>query len=313
MWARYFSVAKDFDGVQKTKGHATREDVHNGVTTEWERKGNNHADHFAKEGAKMHTNTELMVAADTAMKSIHEQNIKWVVKSHKALQANAGKKEPDAEAPERKKAKRMGRFAMASGESWRTLRKRKLTETLKASALIGDAGASFFREHHLRSARIDERGREQEVIIYCERCGAYFWRKTSQLHRVCRPGSTQGLRQQLSRIRRGLSPFAGTTTVRINTNQVLSAPQAAMLVTQLEEQANEYDARQQPRKRLREMLDRTPGVHITDEYSKCGVLLHRYGLRLDQVTRICEEVGDARKGAKRRRLAGKQKGRGALS
>ena len=95
---------------------------------------------------------------------------------------------------------------------------------------------------------------------------------------------------------------------------MLSATQSVMLVEKLGGLAHEYEQRQAPKRRLREMMMTTEGALGTfqDHYGKRQCLLEQHGLNLEQVTRISAEVHDARLGAKRRRLSIKQSGKGAL-
>ena len=281
-------------------------------STEWERKGNNHADHYAKLGAAMHSHSELAMQATGAMRSIHEQSIKWVVRSHISLQAAKVRAQKEDESKE-KKRKKAGAFARTQQESWRAAKRRRLAEALRDNVAKGDAEASAYKEHHLRRATLDERGREHEEIIYCERCGAYAWKKTQQLHRLCRPALKGGLKDQRSRIMRGLCPWM-SEKVRIHKHSVLAPPVAAMLVERLETLATEFDERQRPRARMREMLHAESTTGFEEQYGQREEILPQYGLQLADVSRIGDELAEARIGAaKRRKLLGKQPGTGSLA
>ncbi len=76
LWARVWG---SFDALtaHKTKAHATAEDVHRGISTDWERKGNAHADHFAKEGAKLHGLSEDIELEYRALSSLAFQAARW--------------------------------------------------------------------------------------------------------------------------------------------------------------------------------------------------------------------------------------------
>jgi len=51
VWAKVDDLGNEGIKIAKTKGHATKADVEAGRATEWHQKGNDHADHYAKQGS----------------------------------------------------------------------------------------------------------------------------------------------------------------------------------------------------------------------------------------------------------------------
>ena len=61
LWGHVFCRFDSLDLAEHAhwvKGHATLQDVEDGVTTAWARRGNQHADKFAKPGAAKHGQTK---------------------------------------------------------------------------------------------------------------------------------------------------------------------------------------------------------------------------------------------------------------
>ena len=142
--------------------------------------------------------------------------------------------------------------------------------------------------------------------MYCERCGAYAWKRTAQLHRDCTPGRSKGLDAQLSRIRRGMHP-AMSERGGIERQAVLAPPLAALQVEKLAVRAAEFDAKLEPRAKLRRMMDGTSDQEIAGAFEMRGVLLSRYGIRLEEVAAICADTraAAAANRPKKRRLTTK--------
>ena len=86
IWSRTFSAHPEVVAVW-TKGHATNQEVHDGVTTMWEKRGNGHADGFAKKGATDHPGWEWAKAHEilNGTKSIAKQSLRWSTEVHVAL------------------------------------------------------------------------------------------------------------------------------------------------------------------------------------------------------------------------------------
>ena len=121
-----------------------------------------------------------------------------------------------------------------------------------------------------------------------------------------------GRKSQLSRIRRGIVPWM-TDEAKLHKNCVLAPPLAALLVERLEELADGFDARQAPKARMRELLLPQHTAVYEDRYVEQDSLLRKYGVKLEDVARIGDEVADASTAAsKRRKVVGKQQGTGAL-
>ena len=318
MWIRYHSVSEGYKGVRKTKGHATTMDVHNGVSTEWERKGNGHADFYAKEGADAHTSSELTEQAVTAMRSIHTQGVRWVTRSHSGLQdarvvTEEEKAMEELDKKERKRKRKEG-FAVRQQEAWQRTKKVRLAQRLGEEAEKGSAEASYFKGHRLRTAYMEERQQEDEAFLYCERCGAYAWKKTSQLHRTCTPGRMRGLDSQLSRIRRNMHP-ACAEKGGIVRQAVLPPPLAALQVEKLRRRAAEFDAKMEPRLKLRKMMEGENEHSIKVHYGIREALLPRYGILLEEVGGMCADIRNATSAnrPKKRRLVVKTGDAAALS
>eukprot|EP00973_Karenia_brevis_P014925 2037131-Karenia_brevis.AAC.1 len=78
LWVRFFTAYGDEDvQVHKTLGHATAADVHAGRTTEWERKGNQFADKYARRGAELHGTSSDHVHEVAAMADLARQALQW--------------------------------------------------------------------------------------------------------------------------------------------------------------------------------------------------------------------------------------------
>ena len=84
LWGRVWAV---FDNLQarKTLAHATESDVTRGLTTQWERQGNDLADRYAKLGADLHELEQGHILEVQALASLAAQAARWAAEQYVAM------------------------------------------------------------------------------------------------------------------------------------------------------------------------------------------------------------------------------------
>ena len=70
--------------MRKVKAHASMMDVHNGLITHWERRGNHGIDAYAKEGASYHRVPQEDFDQMAAFALIAKQAARWAAEAHVA-------------------------------------------------------------------------------------------------------------------------------------------------------------------------------------------------------------------------------------
>eukprot|EP00973_Karenia_brevis_P060652 8435154-Karenia_brevis.AAC.1 len=204
MWGKFFAAFDGDDQVQvvKTKGHATEEDVNEGRTTHWERRGNRKADELAKAGAAMHGLSKQVMLEMQALKSIGYQAHRWAAEVRVAGQPAAKDRGSGGKRCKRGRKRRTDtpnqprkRVRVEPGQDAGVQREWKQLDCDGRSNL----------HHSLHLARVlDSEGKSRGSLAFCAKCGAYFWRGASNLSKPC--GKPH--RGQKSRISAGRFPSA---------------------------------------------------------------------------------------------------------
>ena len=216
LWTAIWNILRDFGVGQsgltviKTKGHATTSDIERGLSTVWERKCNDMADHLAKLGARCHPVNEQVEKVWPA----YDAHIGLVAAHLARATARLGEEVGrDTEAKRRRKppeARRRVRREEAAK------RKREAMEKVWSWGLAGDPGdeelpvarhrlweAPFFEPGHATSE-----GDQKGFLVYCSRCGAYAVEKPRALVGPCHGVATKGGKNQLARLKAGKFPHA---------------------------------------------------------------------------------------------------------
>jgi len=182
MWGHVFSRfdSTDLAGiVHKTKGHATAGDVSDGVTTAWERLANQHADRFAKKGARCHGMTEKMGEAVNCILDFQARVACFVGRMSAWMTDCELRDTSDLKGRRRpaggKKTVRAKLHYQLSGlgeGGFSTAERDEVAAAQRAEVLTG---------HRLRIAacRAPERG----AILMCVRCGGYSQQRVASLGR----------------------------------------------------------------------------------------------------------------------------------
>jgi hypothetical protein len=208
---RYFTA---FEGeevrVLKTLAHASAGDVDAGRTTEWERRGNIHADKYAKLGAAMHGMSQQHLHQLAAFGSLAEQTVRWGAEMFRARQQLA--------APITcRSAAGLTRAMRSSGGRKRHARIEpgvgpgpRLEWQCDGdgdAAALGEGDLPGLLRHSVHIGRVlDSDGAANGSIAYCSLCGAYFWRRIGRLAAPC---ARKSANSQARRLARGLFPASG--------------------------------------------------------------------------------------------------------
>ena len=186
--------------ITKTKGHATEGHLDTGVSTPWERFGNEAADRYAKRGALLHPVNPWTEKVRLAVQS----QVKLVACYVARLAARMGEEIPrDSTGRKRSgmssRAKRAAQRAAEDDGSEAEVHHVAASLTAAPTGPVGPH--RWERLEYSRGVR----------ILACRRCGAYV--SLDQRHRVrlvaaaCR--GRDGVPTQRDRIRRGLYPQGG--------------------------------------------------------------------------------------------------------
>ena len=89
----------------------------------------------------------------------------------------------------------------------------------------------------------------------------------------------------------------------------MAPPLAALQLEKLGIRAAEFDAKLEPRAKLRRMMDGSSEQELAEAYDMRGALLDRYGIKLEEVAAICADTSSAAAAnrPKKRRLTSKTK------
>ena len=200
LWSRWHSSGLHSE-LHKTLAHATSADVEKGLTTEWERKGNNHADRLAKAGAKVHPLDIKHFREWKAFRQLAKEAAKWAG-THEVL---------------------LRRYGWRDHEDLGTLAKSKSTKLVLVGNPVSSAAAVLenpdvvdsrpMRGHHCLKATLDD----GSSVFCCSGCGSYAWKSTKGFRAVC-PGAAgrgKGAAAQLQRFNDGRFPAQGMASFRI--------------------------------------------------------------------------------------------------
>lgn len=194
VWASFNKII-----AHKTKGHATAQEARS-EAERWQRKANQHADVYAKKGARKHPISQQQIFELDVLQRIAAQAAKWA-----AWQATAQRQAEVADATEFPEAAAMpaagpgqARQARLVG-SWRASLGHTIREALGQQApeqAVTHAG------HALRIA--DGRPR---ALVFCAACGAYATRRPQPLLDQCHGrAAASGRRAQLEMLEGGQHP-----------------------------------------------------------------------------------------------------------
>ena len=225
LWSRVWAAFEEIWAC-KTKAHASIADVHRGVTTFWERRGNDNADRLAKKGAHMHGLTDAAVAEYHGIRSLAYQAARWAAEQRVLQQMSTGS---DAHilTTDRPRAAHLSHRPAKPGVCTQRLaevlaewgRNHEGTETPEPAIIDG---------HRIFFARLSCGGQ----IMICGRCGAYARAQARALRSACRGlARHRGAAAALKRLRHGYLP-AGAGDSRIIGSLVGPNPDMAARLTQ---------------------------------------------------------------------------------
>ena len=223
--------------VHKTLGHATAEDVLQGKSTHWERKGNAAADSLAKKGAAAHAFTDKQVGEYQALCSIARQAAIFAAKSHargadywRGLAdedlARPGFRHPGNDfAPEPAADLDESQADFDLGGILSTLRR-----CPPCATSLGPLELATSNGHALLAA--DVLG-EASSILFCSTCGAYYEKAIRSLASPCPGPQAPGLASQRSRLTSGIHPHARKKHLRLDAPRTLSTEQRCFVASLL--------------------------------------------------------------------------------
>ena len=290
LWGRVWA---SFDELQahKTRAHCSAADVERGITTHWERAGNQHADRYAKEGVALHGLCPHHIFEYQALASIAYQAARWAADQYIHMADAPGsdssqlqhvRKEsglPRGTRPKQKKPTLQAAVTAANNQ-----------EAAGWTSQFGMTG------HRLRIADVEAGGK----LLFCARCGAYAWQRVGHMASPC-PGRARGTgrAQQLQRMAQGKFPV---TTSKLTISEPRQPSQAIIdeilgrlikrspdTVQQGQVRSFQEHAAQQPTTR-REAHDMTRAA-----------VLQAYGLQESELLILAKKAADAAEARKARR------------
>jgi hypothetical protein len=268
--------------VYKTLAHATSSHVMDGRTTEWERRGNHLADHYAKLGAVEHGMTREHLRLVAAAGNLARQSLRWSAEAFVLFQKMLPvpvKPARKANGPARRRqACRRARPALVKpgagpGERW---------VWKGADEDPGTLG------HQVRLATVVDEYEDQQrgVLAFCGICGAYFWKRVGRLAGPC---LGVAIRAQPKRLARGLFPAAAARYRHLSVVAVRN-PEPAELV-ELARQLQSAGGRQT----IRGSGSAVPTRRIKAKSgpaswrrAEAAILLGAYGLSSEDLKRLAE-------------------------
>ena len=193
LWTKFWSAfeGENFE-VHKTLAHASSEQVDAGLTTEWERKGNNHADRLAKAGAKAHPLSNKHFREWRALRQVAKEACKWAGTHEVLLRRRGWRDHAD-----------LG--DLASSKDQRLLLVPGAGKVTSASPLrLTELSCIPVRGHTCKKAAL----RDGSIVFCCTLCGSYAWRSAKAFKRDCvgKQGGGKGAAAQLQRFLSGRFP-----------------------------------------------------------------------------------------------------------
>jgi hypothetical protein len=196
LWSRVWA-AFDRLRVTKTKAHASAGDIERGVTTTWQRQGNEHADKFAKQGAAQHDLPRKAVQEYKALANLAFQAARWSGVQNAFLREagypDATRREDQLETARAALQGRPGPAPTQAASLQAVMSKRSPGEAAESTAL-GRTG------HRLRVAEVSEEGCHAGTLLFCATCGSCAWTSLKALRRRCQGTATPARARQLRRI-----------------------------------------------------------------------------------------------------------------
>ena len=184
LWSRVWSSFNELR-AHKTKAHATLLDVERGLSTEWERKANNFADGFAKQGAALHGLSADIELQYRSLASLAFQAARWA--AEQAVRLRRSGAQDSARLPEKgcHSVSRPHSPKLSFAKTARRCKIRCLQSVLKESLAYSrpNSSSAKFLGHSLRVAEVSFKG----VVLFCASCGAYAWASPRALLAPC-PG-----------------------------------------------------------------------------------------------------------------------------
>ena len=209
LWAKVWAMVETLQ-VIKTKAHATDEELDAGVTTVWERAGNQWAYHHAKQGAALHPMPQRALDQLAGLRALQASMLKWVAVQEADMQHMELKDYGEFDFNDRP----------SSVRPWRDpdIFEKCLHHWIGHSeALAQDFYPDDCRGHELWSARIlgasHREGDEvlDRAVVMCSRCGCYAHARVQEFSFTCRgPSVMSGTRlARWTRFRSGRFPKHG--------------------------------------------------------------------------------------------------------
>ena len=209
LWSR-FRAAHPEAVVAKTLGHATWHDVDAGRCTVRQKKGNGHADRWAKAGAKIHRVDAARRSYMAGCGELQVAALRWVGEAHVLVQKRREQVCLAVAATALHTVSRtpLRRTAVTLSAPWRE----DAALPPSRAPWAGHAGGQQLCRLQVASHDIwladvvvlRPMRRAAGTLAFCDKCGAYYYGRVCWLPRQCQPfPASQG---QLSRINRRLFP-----------------------------------------------------------------------------------------------------------
>ena len=190
LWARVWASFRTLSS-HKTKAHASKADVEQGFTTEWERKGNNWADHYAKLGASLHGVRPEHILEARAFASLAFQAARWAAEQFIIMAITPGSDSSELQSKQRTQSVKRQRPSATTAQAH--------------GARPGNTDNTPLEHtgHRLRTACVED----GSWLIFCAAGGAYSWRRTGGLAMQC-PACPRdaGAAARLKRMAKGIFP-----------------------------------------------------------------------------------------------------------
>ena len=198
VWAQF--EVSDIQG-HKTKGHATMQDIEKGISTHWEKRGNDTADTFAKQGAAVHLHSASDMDLVTGLGLVAHHAGLW----NGSLEA-AMAKEPVRDTDGLEDVEVNDVLQVDKEPGHRAIWKQVAEQAAVAehTSAVADI-AVVINGHAVQKASVQEPGTGQ--VIYCTLCGAYSWSSHRSLIKACQ-GPVTGMKTQRDRVKAGHFPHS---------------------------------------------------------------------------------------------------------
>ena len=178
LWTKVWTRVERLN-IIKTKAHATMEDCDKGLSTEWERRGNSWADHFAKLGAAMHPCSQQIQDQLEGFRAVQAAHLQWISLQEATMHDRPMKDYEELEFRDRPAACR----PWLSNVVMDKYSKHVITH-IRATA--HECTFDDHRGHELWSARVEGLDSPYPVaVVMCSRCGAYAHEHVCDLAYTC--------------------------------------------------------------------------------------------------------------------------------